>query len=57
MLLVTVERALETEALKAENVTLKTQLEPVSGFVGHSTLLSDLNERILIRLRAPVKPQ
>ncbi len=45
-LLVTVERALETEALKAENVTLKTQLEPVSGFVGHSTLLSDLNERI-----------
>ena len=45
-LLVTVERALETVALKAENVTLKTQLEPVSGFVGHSTLLSDLNERI-----------
>ncbi len=42
-LLVTVERALETVALKAENVTLKTQLEPVSGFVGHSDAINELN--------------
>ncbi len=45
-LLVTVERALETVALKAENVTLKTQLEPVSGFVGHSDAINELNELI-----------
>jgi len=45
-LLITVERALETVALQAENLTLKTQLSPASGFVGHSEALEDLRNLI-----------
>lgn len=45
-LLITVERALETVALQAENLTLKTRLSPASGFVGHSETIKDLRNLI-----------
>ena len=54
-LLVTVERALEAIALRTENVNLKTQLEPVSGFVGHSDALSDLGQ-LINRVAATQQP-
>ena len=45
-LLVTVERALEATALRTENLSLKTQLEPVSGFVGHSDSIIALGQLV-----------
>ena len=45
-LLITVERALEAIALQKENLTLKTQLSPAGGFIGHSEALEDLRHLI-----------
>ena len=45
-LLITVERALEAVALQKENLTLKTQLSPAGGFIGHSEALEDLRHLI-----------
>ena len=45
-LLVTVERALESRQLSAENTLLRRQLEPVAELVGHSPNIQELKQQI-----------
>ena len=45
-LLVTVERALESRQLSAENTQLRRQLEPVTELVGHSPAIQELKQQI-----------
>ncbi len=45
-LLVTVERALESRQLSAENSLLRRQLEPVAELVGHSPNIQELKQQI-----------
>ena len=45
-LLITVERALEKAELQAENIRLKTRLEPEFGFIGHSEVISETRNLI-----------
>ena len=45
-LLVTVERALESRQLSAENTLLRRQLEPITELVGHSPNIQELKQQI-----------
>ena len=45
-LLITVERALEKAELQAENIRLKTRLEPAFGFIGHSDTIAETRNLI-----------
>ena len=49
-LLVTVERALESRQLFAENTLLRRQLEPVAELVGHSPNIQELKQQIDLSL-------
>ena len=53
-LLVTVDRALQNDRLRKENLRLKGQLEPVSALVGKSAAMQNLREQVA-RIAEPLK--